>query len=223
MYRTRAPHTPRSPADPLASEMLQVRHQQHQNRDKLIALQNRIRLLQEQEEAAAQAERRMRQRAAFHSLVRERRQQDEQLRERVRTQRQAEELDARIQHLRSKQQRSKQLSAVRTRILAERRETVESIRLVSQQLDAECERRRELERQRNIERRKAVVSEETEVRELRTASAQGHRLSLKQQYRLRLDFERQKAEAEARRLQELERLETEMAERVHSKSVNQPL
>lgn len=223
MYRTHVPTTPRAPADPLASEMLQVRQQQHQNREKLITIQNRIRLLQEQEQAAAQSDRRLRQRAAFHSLVRERREQDVQIRERVRAQRQAEELEARIHHLQVKQQRAKQLSTLRARILAERRETVESIRLVSEQLDAECERRQEQERQRNIERRKAVVSEETEVRTFRAASVQGHRVSLKQQYRQRLEFEKQKAEAEARRLQELERLENELAERVHSKSVNQPL
>lgn len=61
------------------------------------------------------------------------------MRERVRIQRQAEVRT-------STQPRAKQLSVVRTRILAERRETVNSIRLVAEQLDAECEH--------NIERRR---------------------------------------------------------------------
>lgn len=165
----------------------------------------------------------MKQRANFHSLVRERRMQEEQLREQLKEERQAQELDARIYHLRLKQQRAKQLSVVRARILSERRETVSCIRQVSEQLDAERSRRKEQERLHNIERRKAVIREETQIRALRAASAQGHRESLKQQYRLRLDTERYKVEAETRRLQELEMLESALAERVHSKSVNQPL
>ena len=220
-YRSsRAPSTPRVPQDPIAIEILQARQQQLRHRERALAIQNRIRLLQKQEEEIVRTERKQRQTQAFASQVRERRMQEEQLRAKVRSERKAEELESRIRHLRAKQQRNKQISTARSRILSERRETVEEIKKVCERIDVEIETRREIERLHNVDRRRAIERELKQVQEQRTLSASGHRELLKMQYRSRLEIEKQRAEEESKRMQELEKLQEEVVERVKSRSVH---
>jgi hypothetical protein len=125
---------------------------------------------------------------AFLSEIREQHRLEESIRERVKAERQAEELDNRIRLLRDKQERSVLISTARSRVLSEKRDTVEEIKRVSEQLDEEIESQRIRERQRNVDRRRELVSEISKKRQERTLSAQSQREMLKAQYRQRLEL-----------------------------------
>lgn len=206
MYRTsRQLSTPKAPTDPLASEILSARHQLTQNRRKVLAARNRIRMLETMQQNTVRNEELQRRTAAFRSGIRERKRVEEMVKERFKAERQAEELDNRIKLLRDKQERSMLISTARSRVLSEKRETVEEIKRVSEQLDMEIEMRREQERQRNAEKRRLIATEIYKKRQERTLSAQSHKEMLKSQYRQRLEAEKKRAEEEAHRLAELER------------------
>jgi len=158
--------------------------------------------MQQQTQRTAKLQRRN---EAFLTEIRERRRQEEALKEKVRAQRQAEELDSRIRLLRDKYERSALVSTARSRVLSEKRGTVEEIKRMSEQLDEEIESRREQERLRNVDRRRAIFYESSIRRQERTLSAQSQREMLKEQYRKRLELEQQKVEEEAQRLSSLKR------------------
>ena len=206
LYRPYRPmSTPRVPHDPVALEILQAKKQQQINKERYVAVQNRIRNLKAIEEKTQKKVERQKQTEEFLSLVRERRQMEERFKERIKSERQALELESRIYHLRSKQQCSKMISTARSRVLSEKRETVDQLKRTSEKIDAEIERHRELEHMFNVDRRRAIESEMKRVREQRALSANGHREMLKSQYRSKLDIEKQKADEATQMLQELEK------------------
>ena len=204
LYRpSRLLSTPKAPTDPIACEILRARHQQSLNRKKVLAARNRIRMLETMQQQTQRTAKLQRRNEAFLTEIRERRRQEEALKEKVRAQRQAEELDSRIRLLRDKYERSALVSTARSRVLSEKRGTVEEIKRMSELLDEEIESRREQERLRNVDRRRAIFYESSKRRQERTLSAQSQREMLKEQYRKRLELEQQKAEEEAQRLSSL--------------------
>jgi len=206
LYRpSRLLSTPKAPTDPIACEILRARHQQSLNRKKVLAARNRIRMLETMQQQTQRTAKLQRRNQAFLTEIRERRRQEEALKEKVRAQRQAEELDSRIRLLRDKYERSALVSTAKSRVLSEKRGTVEEIKRMSEQLDEEIESRREQERLRNVDRRRAIFYESSKRRQERTLSAQSQREMLKEQYRKRLELEQQKAEEEAQRLSSLKR------------------
>ena len=206
LYRTsRLLSTPKAPTDPVAREILQARQQQAINRKKAIAARNRIRLLESLQQQTVRTNEMQMRNQAFLSEIREQRRLEESIRERVKAERQAEELDNRIRLLREKQERSTLVSTARSRVLSEKRDTVEEIKRISEQLDEEIESQRIRERQRNVDRRREIVSEISKKRQERTLSAQSQREMLKVQYRQRLEMEKQRVEEEAQHLAALKR------------------
>jgi hypothetical protein len=137
--------------------------------------------------------------AAFLSNIRERQRMEVIARDKVKAERQNEQLCTRIRLLRDRQERSVLISAARSRVLSEKRETVEGIKRVSEQLDVTIESQRDMERQRNADRRRIIVAESSKTRQERILSAESQREMLKTQYRHRLELEQKRAEEEAQR------------------------
>lgn len=206
LYRpSRLLSTPKAPTDPIASEILRARHQHSLNRKKVIAARNRIRMLETMQQQTQRTAELQRRNEAFLHEIRERRRQEQALKEKIRAERQAEELDSRIRLLRDKYERSALISTARSRVLSEKRGTVEEIKRLSDQLDEQIESRREQERLRNVDRRRAIVYESSKKRQERTLSAQSQREMVKEQYRKRLELEQQKVEEEAQHFADLKR------------------
>jgi len=206
LYRTsRQFSTSKAPPDPIASEILQARHQQTQNRQKLIATRNRIRFLEFMQQQRVRTTENKRRTAAFISGIRERQRVEMTEREKIKAKHEEKQLDTRIRLLRDKQERSALISTAKHRVLSEKRETVEEIKRISEQMDVAIESHREMERQRNVDRRRKIVAETCKRRQERTLSAENQREMLKTQYRNRLEFEQRRVEEEALRLSALRR------------------
>ena len=198
LYQTsRGVSTPKASPDPVAREILRARHEQVQNHQKLIATRNRIRMLENVQLQSAKTAEHQRRTAAFLSSIRERQKMEVIARDKVKAERQTEQLCTRIRLLRDKQERSMLISAARSRVLSEKRETVENIKRVSEQLDVTIESQRDMERQRNADRRRIIVAESSKTRQERILSAESQREMLKTQYRHRLELEQKRAEEEA--------------------------
>lgn len=223
VYRTsQSPTYGKSPAHPLAVEMLQAKRRVQTNHQKLLEAENRIRKLRIQEEKLKkEADKKERDRV-FKERVHERRVQEEMEKQRVKADRHAAEIETRLRNLRDKRIRTDLISTARGRLMREKFEQAELGKQEKEFLDRLLEAQREEERRLNYERKNSVERCKREEKQRRLQSAEGAREHVRGQYETRLQQEQRLAEEHERRLQELEAEELELLTRYRSSLNGQP-
>lgn len=189
---------------PLASQMISTKQRLQSEQQRVLAAENRLRKLQLQEEKLRkECEQEERLKGTLEQ-VKARREKQNQLRQRLRAEREAAEVELRLHNLREKRTRTELIATARSRLLREKRDLADKGKLEKDRLDYLLQQQREEDRLRNNERKTQIEHDKREGRHRRLQSADGLRDTARSLYERKLQEELREAEARELKAQVLE-------------------